>query len=186
MKVSLIVGHSEKDGGAYNSTYNINEFSYNKEMVNKLAHKISSEYPEIEPVIVYRDSYSKLPQKVNEIFCDIAVEFHLNAAENKSAHGCEMLYWKSSLKGLELASYFQVNVSRSLKLRDRGVKPLSDNSRGGYLLKNTKMPTIITEPFFISNDTELHRMLKKESQDMLVKSYFDSIVCYYEDVFLAA
>lgn len=185
MKVALIIGHSEKDGGAYNEKYKINEFEYNKEVVRLLADKICSETPEINPIIIYRDSYSKLPNKVNETYSDIAIEFHLNAAENKSAHGCEMLYWQTSSKGLDLASCFQVNVSPTLGLRDRGIKALRGDSRGGYLLKKTAMPTIITEPFFVSNDTECHKMLKKENVSKLVQSYFDAILQYYEDVFKA-
>lgn len=184
MKVALIVGHSVNDGGAYNENCGINEYRYNDIIVKQLAQGISKDYPEIEPIIIYRDSYSKLPSKVNETFTDIAVEFHLNAAENKSAHGCEMLYWNNSTKGHELASMFQVNVTNRLKLKDRGVKPLKDNSRGGYLLKSTAMPTIIVEPFFLSNDDELSRMMKPTNQKKLIEAYFDSIIDYYEEVFL--
>lgn len=184
MKVALIIGHSSKDGGAYNEKYGINEYRYNEIIVKQLAQDISKDYPEIETMIVYRDSYSKLPSKVNETFADIAIEFHLNAAENKTAHGCEMLYWGSSVKGHELASMFQVNVTNRLNLRDRGVKPLKDNSRGGYLLKSTAMPTIIAEPFFLSNDNELSKMIKTVNQKKLIEAYFDSIIDYYEEVFL--
>lgn len=184
MKVALIVGHSVRDGGVYNEKYNINEYRYNDIIVKQLAQDISKDYPEIEPIIIYRDSYSKLPFKVNETFVDVAIEFHLNAAENKSANGCEMLYWNKSTKGHELASMFQINVTNMLGLRDRGVKPLKDNSRGGYLLKSTSMPTIIVEPFFLSNDNELGRMMKPIKQKKLVEAYFDSIVDYYEEVFL--
>ncbi|RLA73014.1 MAG: hypothetical protein DRG78_23085, partial [Epsilonproteobacteria bacterium] len=49
----------------------------------------------------------------------------------------------------------------NLKLADRGVKPKSSEDRGGYLLRYTNAPCIISEPFFIDNDDDLAKAKKK-------------------------
>jgi len=154
MKVALIIGHSYEDKGAVNATTGIQEFDYNERLVDRI-HKILSILENVESEVVYRNTYSGLPAKVNATNADIAIEFHCNAF-NTQASGTEMLYWHSSRKGSQLANLFQYAALDALSLRNRGVKAIDGTSRGGSLLKKTRMPTIICEPFFIDNDDDLH------------------------------
>lgn len=150
-KICLIPGHSAKDSGAVSNDGKITEFNLNSKIVNDIKQKLKNN----EGIILFREHYFFLPEDINETNCDIAIEFHCNASENKMAEGCEVLFYHTSKNGEQLAQKFQNKIIEILKNKDRKIKPIKDHDRGWYFLKNTKMPALILEPFFISNDTEL-------------------------------
>lgn len=162
MRVALIIGHSAKDKGAINKKSGIQEFDYNNELVGLISKSLMKLH--IDHDVIYRQSYSGLPEKVNRTNADLVIEFHCNAF-NEKATGTEMLYWHNSKNGKRLAELCQNDVVSCLELPDRGVKPIDSNARGGNLLRYTNMPCIIAESFFIDNDddlyvgqTEMHRL----------------------------
>jgi len=53
-----------------------------------------------------------------------------------------------------------------LGLPNRGIKPKGTEDRGGYVLRYTNAPCIISEPFFIDNDLDL----------LLVRNRYDNFV----------
>jgi len=170
MKVALVVGHTEESQGAKNINYNISEFEYNKKIVESLVRGFSKN--SIEVVSVYRDSYRNLPNEINDLSPDFIISFHCNAF-NKSATGSEVLYYHSSEIGSVIADTFLSNIVATLYLKDRKIKSKHSEDRGGYLLKNTKAPCVILEPFFIDNDEDLSVALSRENE--LLKSYMHSI-----------
>lgn len=154
MKVALVIGHTKNSPGACNDTYGVCEFEFN----NKLAQKIDCLIDErCETEIVYRDTYKALPDKVNTLNPDFVICFHLNSF-NTQVMGAEVLYYHRSKNGKKMASIFQNRLVNGLNLNDRGIKAKTSEERGGYILKNTKAPCIIIEPFFIDNDEECKRM----------------------------
>jgi len=150
MRIALIIGHKKSSPGACNRNYGLCEFEFNE----KLAHDIASTGKFEDLHIVYRRTYSQLPEDVNNLEPDVAVSLHCNAF-NEKATGSEVLYYHSSVKGKEIAKVFQRNVVRVLGLTDRGIKPKGTEDRGGYILRYTNAPCIIVEPFFIDNDKDL-------------------------------
>jgi len=60
-----------------------------------------------------------------------------------------------------------------LELTNRGIKPKTSEDRGGYLLRYTKAPCVIAEPFFIDNDDDLARV--QEDIDGLAGTYTRAI-----------
>lgn len=174
-KVALIVGHSKRDGGAINKKFGVNEFKWNSAVVKQLADILAGE-PEFEPVVIYRDNYTSLPDKVNQTEPDIAIEFHCNAFDTNTS-GSETVYLRSSLESKKLAEHFQSKMVQCLKLLDRGTRGILPTGRGGYLLQNTKMPCILVEPFFIDHDSDLLRATDKQRD--LAQAYADAIKEYY-------
>ncbi len=177
MRVALIVGHSAKDKGAVNKSTGIQEFDYNNDLVGHISNSLMKLH--VDHDIIYRDSYSGLPGKVNSTNADFALEFHCNAF-NEKATGTEMLYWHSSLKGKWLAELCQEAAVKCLSLPDRGVKALNGSSRGGTLLRKTSMPTIIVESFFIDNDDDLS--VGKSEIKRLAEAYVCAIYDYIKGV----
>jgi len=180
-KVALVVGHSRKKQGARNKHHEISEFMFNEFLADKVAIELTKSG--IESEIVYRGfSYWLLPGKVNKTKADIAVSMHCNAF-NEDQNGTETLYYKNSNKGECLATFMQKEIVKCLGLKDRGLKPCvashkgKAGDRGGYLLKKTKMPCIIAEPFFIDCDRSL--MLAMMKVDELAKAYANGIESYF-------
>lgn len=156
MKISLIVGHTERSQGASNLN-GMTEFAYNDGQCRLAAEKLIEAGHTVN--IVYRGAYSQLPHKVNLLKPDLAVSFHCNAF-NKRTSGSEVLHYYNSTKGEAFAKILQRETLKSIGLLNRGLKPLRNSDRGGLLLRFTKMPCVIWEPFFIDKDSDLEAGLK--------------------------
>lgn len=165
MKVALIVGHSKTSQGARNKSLDIKEFGFNADLAERITK--AGKDSEMEFVTVYRDTYSKLPGKVNRENADIIISLHCNAY-NEKASGTETLYYHSSDRGRALAGNINYQMVKALGLPNRGTKAKSSEDRGGYLLKYTNAPCVITEAFFIDNDEDL--AVAMDNLDELAKS----------------
>ncbi len=159
MKIALVVGHSKKAKGARNRASKMTEFDYNDELVKKIAVMLNKRG--IDNVIVYRDSYSALPGKINAKKPTFILSFHANSCKNDAVSGSEVLYYKDSKKGKLLAQVMLNAIVKTLELRNRGIKPRSESDRGGYLLKNTHAACVILEPFFINNNADCETATNK-------------------------
>ncbi|MCU7836459.1 MAG: N-acetylmuramoyl-L-alanine amidase [gamma proteobacterium symbiont of Taylorina sp.] len=159
MKVCLVIGHKESSPGACNES-GLCEYKYNEHIVQSIAEKLENS-KRIQCKVIYRKSYRKLPKKINALNSDLVISFHCNAY-NKKISGSEVLYYHSSKKGKKFADLMMDSIVNVLKLPDRGSKAIDDEGKGGYLLKYTKAPCILIEPFFIDNNTDLERAMSKE------------------------
>jgi len=177
-KCALVVGHTAARSGARNAVYNISEFQWNDRLVHLLADSLHDpiEEPTLETEIIYRATYNQLPNDVNAVNPDFVVSFHCNAY-NQQASGTETLYYHSSTKGKAIAQIFQDNIVSVLRLPDRGIKPKGAEDRGGYLLRYTKAPAVLLEPFFIDNVKDYDRVtiIFQNYLQALRKSLFETV-----------
>jgi len=147
MKVVVNVGHGYGDPGAVNKELGVTENGFNRE----LAALIQKMLP-VSVVVMEQDAsgLNGLVKRINEINPAFVVSLHSNAAENKTATGTETLYWHTSATSKRLAEIMQAELVAVLDLQNRGVKP-RDNLA---ILRGTKCPAVIVEPFFISNNED--------------------------------
>lgn len=83
---------------------------------------------------------------------DYFISCHANSCDRTSNPvGCEVVYLGSSTKGKDLAEKVDSAIAE-LKFKDRGAKA---DVRGLCELRNTNMPAIIIEPFFISSQADV-------------------------------
>lgn len=172
--VALIIGHSQESQGAANAN-GMTEWKYNTELVAAIADQLRK-CGSVKPIIVERDTYADLPDKVNATGADIAVSFHANAF-NTEVSGSEVLYYHRSIAGKQLAQDIQQAAIVTLGLTDRGIKPKDESDRGGHMLRHTTMPCVIVEPFFIDNDSDLTIGFRK--QNALAVRYARAIEGYF-------
>ncbi len=165
---ALVIGHKKKSPGAANADAKLNEFYFNDE----LARKIEAKATNTEIQRVYRRTYESLPDDINELEPDFIVSLHCNAFNGK-ASGTEVLYYHKSKKGERLAGILLRHLVDHLKLPNRGIKPRTAEDRGGYLLRYTKAPCVIGEPFFIDNNDDLAKA--QEDLDGLAAAYAGAI-----------
>lgn len=156
-KAALVIGHTEKSPGAFNPTCGVSEFEFNRKLVKGISAIIDDR---CEVKIVYRERYSDLPEKINALNPDFVICFHANAFDKKSS-GTETLYYHKSKKGKKIASIFQANIVKALGLKDRGIKGKFSEGRGGYVLRCTKAPCVLLEPFFMDNDDDYRTAINK-------------------------
>ncbi len=184
-KIAIVVGHSEDSRGAINPRTNIAEYDFNRSLAQLIQDEINDIYSttvKYTSVILYRNNgYAKLPSEVNLTKADICISLHANAF-NGGAEGCETLYYHSSEKGQLLAALVQGEVNAVIGNRNRGIKAKHSEDRGGYLLNQTAMPCIITEPFFIDNDNDFELGRKSLSSGDLPDAITKAIISYSKEV----
>ncbi len=104
-------------------------------------------------VIMTRDDdvYPTLKERVemaNASTADIYVSIHVNAMENKDGiDGGQVYYHKGSEFGKKLAEHVYNGMIKHTGLTKRGIQDGSSL----YVIRNTKMPAILTEGGFITN-----------------------------------
>lgn len=166
------IGHSLRDPGACSATFNVCEFGFNTEIANLMKPLITTAKVSITSRDNTANGYSTLPAKLNALNPDFIISLHVNAA-TPQAQGTEMLYYHTSKNSHSMAKIMQRHVLSAFNFRNRYTKPIKDGDRGVHLLKFTKAPCIITEPFFFSNDRETQKVLNNKQK--LVDAYVAGI-----------
>ncbi|TLP41021.1 N-acetylmuramoyl-L-alanine amidase family protein [Arcobacter arenosus] len=151
-RIAIVVGHSVWSKGAYNENLNLHEFYLNDVLAKEIKNALSLN-DDFTPYLVYRkNGYAKLPNDINHTSPDIIISVHHNSSANKNVQGTETLYYHKSTNGKDLATLVQNKMLEVLEFRDRGIKAVDSEDRGGYVLRYTNAPMILIEPYFMSDD----------------------------------
>ncbi|MCK4783958.1 MAG: N-acetylmuramoyl-L-alanine amidase [Desulfobacteraceae bacterium] len=165
---ALVIGHKKSSPGAKNSKSNLTEFDFNED----LALRIEKMVKKSDVQRIYRRIYKELPDDINALGPNFIVSLHCNAF-NKKATGTEVLYYHKSEPGKKMAEILLNYLVEYLELPNRGIKPKTSEERGGYVLRYTNAPCVISEPFFIDNDKDLERATRNINE--LAEIYANAI-----------
>ena len=165
---ALVIGHKKSSPGASNNKSGLNEFDFNE----KLAILIEKKAQKTQIQRIYRRTYQELPNDINVLDPHFVVSLHCNAFNGRTS-GTEVLYYHRSKLGESIAKVLQRHLVTFLGLRDRGIKEKTAEDRGGYLLRYTKAPCVIAEPFFIDNNQDLAKA--QENLEGLAGAYASAI-----------
>lgn len=156
--VLLDAGHGGKDTGARGKT--INEKDVTLDITLQVGNLLKQKGYEVD-YIRTEDTYiapEERPLIANRINPAIFVSIHINSALVNTAMGIETYYYAPETnpdlflqreEREKLARCVQTKLISKLKRPDRGAKP------GNYaVLRNSNMPSILTEVMFINNETE--------------------------------
>ncbi len=158
-KITIILdpGHGGTDPGA---TYPVgvkNPTVKEKDITLDVALRVKGqlEAAGIRVIMTRKDDvYPTLKERVemaNNSSADLYVSIHVNAMDNKDEiDGAQVYYHKDSEFGKKLAKYVYESIIEHTNLTRRGIQDGSSL----YVLKNTKMPAILTEGGFITNEND--------------------------------
>ena len=163
-RCALVIGHKKESQGAVNIKSGISEFQFNEGLLPKIEQRVKNTTIHR----IYRKTYSSLPGDINDLDPDFVVSLHCNSYDG-TASGSGVLFYHRSLIGKEIAGILLEKLVSCLKLPSRGIKPKTTEDRGGYLLRYTTAPCVISEPFFIDNDNDL--AVAMEKRDELAEAY---------------
>lgn len=180
--VVIDAGHGGSDGGTVSGE--ILEKDINLSVALKL--KAILEDNNIE-VVLTRSSDEKvsLSQRAsiaNESNADFFISLHCNYYEGDARiKGLECYYDspdEAESKGYAESITNAVSLSEDIKVRD--VK-----TESYYVLQNTRMPAVLVEMGFLSNDSECEKLTSDEYQEILSQKIAEGILQYADLTFLS-
>lgn len=178
--VAVCVGHSRAgDKGAVNVD-NVTEWSFNQPLAKRVCELIKDAGYDAVVVSLYNGSgytaaMTWLANHLQEIGANVAVELHFNCSDEPKANGYEFLHWYCSHNGLRLADELAHSFAKSFpNQKNRGLKSINSEDRGGLFLRKTMCPAVICEPFFGSNAKENEFFFSHREE--LAKAYADGIL----------
>lgn len=143
--VCLDAGHGGKDPGA------VGNGLLEKDITLDIALRLKEKLSEFNMILTRtKDEYVPLSERAaiaNEAKVALFVSIHINSAVNIEANGFEVYHHPKSYNGERLATLLHNAVLPVSSLKDRGVK----TNGGLYVLRTTKVPSVLVELGFISN-----------------------------------
>ena len=175
MRVAFVVGHTEKDKGAYSPHLKVSEWDFYNEVLSYIpSANIFHHDPNIGG---YVTRVKKTAEKLNKVNFDLVICLHFNAAIPQ-ANGCETLYYFQSRKGRDYAKKFSDLVTKrtGIKSRNGGLKALTNRrDRGFAAVYYPKAPVILIEPFFGSNESDCTKIQGAEKVAKIIQEFISII-----------
>lgn len=161
--VILDAGHGGKDPGAQKN--GVDEKNINLQVTYKLKELLEAQGVQ---VILTRtdDHFLELKERAelaNQYDADLFVSVHCNSADTASASGFEVYYYENT-HAKTCASAVLNSLKQSGAVKIRSVK-----SAGFYVLKYTKMPAILLELGFLTNEQEREALCHDDYQNLLAE-----------------
>lgn len=178
IKIVIDAGHGGSDSGA------IGNGSMEKDITLPISLKVGEVLKRHKLDIFYTrtsDEYVSLTKRAemaNDLNADYFVSIHINSFKDSNANGVEVLYYPTSIGGIELARSIQ-NKLIEIGFTDRGIKPRGDLT----VLNKTNMPAVLVEAGFISNKDDINILKNKEDEiiNLISKGILDFLDIKYID-----
>ena len=112
---------------------------------------------------------------INDEKNDIFISIHMNQFQNTTVKGLHVFYNPSNNQSLEFASIIQKEVNEQLK-QNKQIK------KGDfYILNKTRIPGILIECGFLSNDEDRNNLLDEKYQDKMIDCFIKGMIQYFEN-----
>ena len=147
-KYAFIIGHTEKDKGAYSEHLKIQEWDIFKNFANAFLTDSGDIFTHNKDISSYTQRQTDTAQKTAQY--KYSFELHFNAASPK-AQGCEALYYYKNEEARMIAEKYCSLMVQEMGIKSRGAKALRDGDRGFGFVQKQKPTALILEPFFGSN-----------------------------------
>lgn len=185
IKVFIDQGHNPRDyntgaeGNGYfeqDITYEVGRRLYNLLVRNpNFTPRLSRNSPD---ELLGRDNNSSVTERVrlaNSWGADIFISLHTNASTNSAANGAEVLiYSVESTEAFNLAEDVLEELVLVTGVRNRGIV----ERPGLYVLRRTRMPAILVEMGFITNESDANLMAN--SPGLFAEGIYRGILDYYD------
>lgn len=162
-KVFLDAGHRGKDPGGVGNGLN------EKDIALSVAIRIGNILKNHGIVVEYSrtiDEFIDLGKRAdmaNRFSADLFVSIHTNAFSNTSASGVEVYSYPASIKGDVISKdIYESIIKDQVYTQKRGTK-----TANFAVLKNTKMPSVLVELGFITNESDA-KILKNRQDELAV------------------
>jgi N-acetylmuramoyl-L-alanine amidase len=177
--VVVDAGHGGIDPGAIYPPGAKNPVAVEKELTLDIALKLRENLEKAGVKVVMtreKDNYPTLKERVelaNRINADLFVSVHINAMDNKDeVDGAQVYYYHNSYYGKKLATAVHNKLVAYTSLSD---KKIQDGS-SFYVVKHTKMPAILTECGFITNEKDRSYLKTENGRQKIADAISDGVL----------
>lgn len=123
-----------------------------------------------------REDLRNRKELVNKSDADILVSIHLNSFTSQRSSGAQVFYKSGSVESEKLGNYIQLEFKNFLNKKNTR-QPQSRKSI--YLIRESKVPSVLLECGFISNNSEEKLLNSPEYQDKVAWSIYVGLVKYF-------
>ena len=123
-----------------------------------------------------RSDLSRRVNMINNSKCDIFLSIHLNAEDTNTWRGAQVFYDDVNILNKKLADIIQKQLKNDLKTT-RKVKKVDKL----YLQKRIKVPGVLIEVGFLSNQSERYLLKSDSYQEKTVNSITKALLSYFND-----
>ncbi|NLM50264.1 MAG: N-acetylmuramoyl-L-alanine amidase CwlD [Clostridiaceae bacterium] len=193
-KVVLDAGHGGFDGGAVGKSGSV-EKDLNLQIALKLQKKLEkagyevimtrtddsavSPHEDKRLRIKKRDDMNTRVKIMNESGADVFLSIHMNTFTQSQYYGAQVFYSTNDARSKVLGKIIQEELRKvSFKKNDRVAKP-ADSSV--FILKQAKIPAVIVECGFISNEEEELMLMDEKYQEKIAQAILDAVNKYFEE-----
>ncbi len=169
-------GHGGSDGGVTGSRGN-----READLCWALATRVADEVSRLGARVRFTRTEAEGPdsseraRRANELDADLFISLHLNAHTEAPAEGSSTFFFGGSRRGEALAERIQE------ELVNLGLRDCRSHARSYALLRETRMPAVLVEPVFISNEDEEKRLEEPEFMRDVAASIAHAVRRYYEE-----
>lgn len=115
---------------------------------------------------------------INECNAALAVSIHQNSYVSADSKGAQVFYYKASDDGKKLAGIIQKHMIKEVDISNRRDEKADTTY---YMLRNTKVPTVIVECGFLSNPDEAGKLKSNSYQQKIAEAICSGIIEYLAD-----
>lgn len=173
-KIIIDPGHGGYDPGAQNNGI------YEKDIALDVSKRVKKHLEKAGFYVILtreQDKTISLKERVdltNKENPDLFLSIHVNASRNPEIRGVETHWY--SMKSRPLAMHVQENLTHRVVIPDRGLK----NSRF-YVLRNTRVPAVLAEIGYMSNEIEFYQLLTEERKEASARAIAEGIINYIKE-----
>lgn len=174
-KVAIVVGHNSRATGACAlNPINMCEFAYNNLVADYMVANppegvVYKKFNRVYSSAGYSSEIRKVYDDVNDWNPVFVVELHFNGSSGAASY-TTVLHAASSNVSKDCAKIFKDILVDELGFKDGGLMAVTRSGRGGASLYAAKAPSILTEPFFGDNVSNVTKMAEVGT-DGLAKIY---------------
>lgn len=107
----------------------------------------------------------------------LAVSIHQNSYRDPAVSGAQVFYYTDSEEGRTAAGMLQAELNALAPDNEKEIRA----NDSYYILKNTRIPTVIVECGFLSNYTEAEKLADDEYQNRIAEAVSEGILQYITD-----
>ena len=115
---------------------------------------------------------------IEESGCSLYLGIHMNKFEQSQYRGAQVFYSGLNPLSKQLAELAQQTLLAELQDGNKRLPKKADEAI--YLLKYTKMPAILVECGFVSNQEEESLLISDAYQSKLAKAIFQTVTAWYQ------